>query len=178
MDPETTPPAAPPAPVIEGATPPAKSEPPATGEQEIDWKAHARDWEKKAKANNKAADELEKFKQAAMTDQEKAVAEAEQRGRSAVLAETGKKLAAAEFRAAAATAGVNLGDAADLIDTSKFVDDKGDVDSAAITAAVKKLAQLAPKAPPGRSGGDNPGGPGEQQKRPTSLTDAVRRSYG
>jgi len=49
-----------------------------------DWKAkyeemrtHSRDWEKKAKANQSAADELEKLKAAQMTEQEKANARAE-----------------------------------------------------------------------------------------------------
>ena len=53
-------------------------------ESEKDWKAeyekmrnHMRDWEKKAKANEKAADELEKLKSAQMSEQEKAIARAE-----------------------------------------------------------------------------------------------------
>lgn len=53
-------------------------------EPEKDWKAeydkmreHMRDWEKKAKANQSAADELEKLKAAQMTEQEKANARAE-----------------------------------------------------------------------------------------------------
>lgn len=53
-------------------------------ESETDWKAkydemrnHMRDWEKKAKANQSAADELEKLKAAQMTEQEKANARAE-----------------------------------------------------------------------------------------------------
>lgn len=51
---------------------------------EKDWKAeyekmrdHMRGWEKKAKANQGAADELEKLKSAQMTEQEKAIARAE-----------------------------------------------------------------------------------------------------
>ena len=51
---------------------------------EVDWQAkyeamrqHARDWEKQAKANKGAADELEKLKAEQMTEQEKAVARAE-----------------------------------------------------------------------------------------------------
>ena len=52
---------------------------------EKDWQAeyekmreHMRDWEKKAKANQSAADELEQLKQAQLTEQEKAIARAEQ----------------------------------------------------------------------------------------------------
>ena len=51
---------------------------------ETDWQAkyeemrgHMRDWEKKAKANQNAADELEKLKAAQMSEQEKANARAE-----------------------------------------------------------------------------------------------------
>lgn len=50
----------------------------------VDWQAkyeamrqHARDWEKQAKANKGAADELEKLKAEQMTEQEKAIARAE-----------------------------------------------------------------------------------------------------
>ncbi len=51
--------------------------------QEIDWQAkyeemrsHSRDWEKKAKANQSAADELQKLKEQSMSDMEKAEARA------------------------------------------------------------------------------------------------------
>lgn len=57
---------------------------PNSQESETDWKAkyeemrtHSRDWEKKAKANQNAADELEKLKAAQMSEQEKANARAE-----------------------------------------------------------------------------------------------------
>lgn len=53
-------------------------------EQATDWQAkyeamrqHAREWEKAAKANKGAADELEKLKAEQMTEQEKALARAE-----------------------------------------------------------------------------------------------------
>lgn len=127
-----------------------------------DWKAMARQWEKRAKENSKAADELAAVKASQMSDQEKAVAEAEKRGRTAAAIEHGKELAGARFEAAAVKAGVNLGDAADLIDTAQFVDKDGKVDTAAIEAAVKKLAKLAPAKNAGRSGGDHGGGSGDQ----------------
>lgn len=56
----------------------------ATTTQETDWKAkyesmreHSRGWEKKAKANQSAADELEKLKADSQTEQQKAMARAE-----------------------------------------------------------------------------------------------------
>lgn len=125
-----------------------------------DWKAEARKWEKRAKENSGAQTELEKLQQQAMTDQEKAVSEAEKRGRTAAAVDHGKELAQARFDAAASRAGVDLGEAADLIDTSRFVDKDGKVDGDAITAAVKKLSKLAPKGP-GRSGADLSGGHGD-----------------
>ncbi len=148
-------PANPPTPTPPAPTPPA-------GGAEPDWKAEARKWEQRAKDNKGAADELEKLKASQMSEQERAVAEAEKRGRTAAAIEHGKELAAARFEAAASKAGVNLGDAADLIDTARFVDKDGKVDTDGIQAAVKKLAKLAPAKGPGRSGGDLGGGSGHQ----------------
>ncbi|MFJ9645007.1 hypothetical protein [Streptomyces sp. NPDC101206] len=141
-------------------TPPAAQPPapaPAPSGDETDWKAEARKWEQRAKENRSAADELATLKQQAMTDQEKAVAAAEKNGRTAAAAEYAARLAAAEFRAACAAAGVDLGEASDLIDTSRFAAD-GEVDTDGIKAAVKKLAKLASARGPGRSGGDLGGG--------------------
>lgn len=144
------------------ADPPA----PAAEPEGTDWEAkyrdalqHSRKWEQRAKDNTS---ELEKLRQAQMTDQEKAVAEAESRGRTAAASEYGRQLAAARFEAAAATAGVQLGDAAGLIDTARFVGDDGQVDADAIQAAVTQLAAIAPKPGPGRSGADLSGGHGDQ----------------
>jgi len=49
---------------------PATDEAPAA-KTEIDWKAKSRDWEARAKANNKAAEELAALKQAQMSEQER-----------------------------------------------------------------------------------------------------------
>jgi hypothetical protein len=123
----------------------------------------ARQWEKRAKENSTAAEQLAALKASQMTEQEKAVSEAERRGRTAAAIEHGKEIAASRFEAAAAKAGVDLGEAADLIDTTRFVDKDGKVDTAAIQDAVKKLAKLAPAGKgPGRSGGDLGGGSGQQ----------------
>ncbi len=136
------------------ATPPA--EPPA---QETDWKAEARKWEKRAKENSTAAEQLEKHKASAMSDAEKAVAAAKAEGASEAAKQYGLKLAKAELRAAAAAKGVDLAEFDDLIDVSKFLTEKGEVDDDAIKKAVARFAKLAtPKA--GRSGGEMPGAPG------------------
>ncbi|WP_060880620.1 hypothetical protein [Streptomyces scabiei] len=121
-----------------------------------DWKAMARKHEKRAKEH---LAELEQLRAANMSDQEKAVTEAEKKGRTAAAAEYGLKLANAEFRAAVAAAGIDLGEAADLIDVSRFVGDDGEVNVPAIKSAVTKLSKLAPRGA-GRSGGDMGGGGG------------------
>ncbi|MBT2505151.1 hypothetical protein J7I98_04410 [Streptomyces sp. ISL-98] len=126
-----------------------------------DWQAEARKWEKRAKENKTAQDELATLKAANMTEQEKAVKEAEKAGRTAAAAEYAPRLAATEFRAAVAAAGVDLGEAADLIDTRQFVGADGEVDLKAIKSAVAKLSRLAPKGA-GRSGADLSGGSGDQ----------------
>ncbi|MFI6909888.1 hypothetical protein ACIBKY_52110 [Nonomuraea sp. NPDC050394] len=133
--------------------------------------------EKQAKANSKAAEELEKLKAAAMSDQEKAVAAAKAEGATEASKTFGAKLAATAFRAALAEAGLKLGDAADLIDTTKFVTDDGDVDESAIKKAVDRLAKLAPKTPPS-SGGDFGGGNGSAgtSERPKNLREAYART--
>ncbi|MFF3497385.1 hypothetical protein ACFYWS_39340 [Streptomyces sp. NPDC002795] len=124
-----------------------------------DWKSEARKWEKRAKDNNT---ELETLRTQNMSEQEKAVAEAEKKGRTAAAADYGTKLANAEFRAAVAAAGIDLGEAADLIDVNRFVGDDGEVNVQAIKSAVTKLSKLAPRGP-GRSGTDmGSGGSGDQ----------------
>jgi hypothetical protein len=139
-----------------------------------DWKAMARQWEDRAKANKTAAEELAALKASNQTEQEKAVADAEKAGRTAAATEYGAKLAAAEFRAAVAKAGIDLGEASDLIDTTRFVTADGDADTAAIKAAVDKLAKLAPKGP-GRSGGDMSGGNGGGPTLAAQIADAQKR---
>ncbi|MFF5790246.1 hypothetical protein ACFY8P_35400 [Streptomyces sp. NPDC012693] len=146
------------------------------GEAETDWKARAREWERRAKDNKTAADELATLKASQMSEQEKAVTAAEKAGRTAAATEYGAKLAAAEFRAAVSAAGINLGEAADLIDTSKFVGADGEVDTDGITAAVKKLAKLAPRGA-GRSGADmgGSGGSGDQPSIDKQIAEATAR---
>lgn len=110
---------------------------------QTDWKAEARKWEQRAKDNSKAASELEKQRKAAMTDAEKAVVEAEERGRTSAASEFGKRLATSEIRAAAATAGVALDGVFDYLDLSRFVDESGEPDQKAIKSLVAGLSKEA-----------------------------------
>lgn len=134
---------------------------PASTTEETDWKAEARKWEKRAKENTKASEDLDKLRKKSMTEQEKAVAEAKAAGLAEAAKTYGSRLAAAELRAAAAAKGVDLSDLGSLLNTAQFVTDEGDVDSKAIKAAVDKLAKIT--GGPKRSGGDFSGGNGAGQ---------------
>lgn len=120
--------------------------------------------------------DLKKKAAAAMSDQEKLVAEAEQRGRSAALTATGTRLAKAEFRAAAA--GKVPTDALDgfleYADLKRFVDDDGEPDAKAISATIKKLA--------GNGGGvtstNYDGGARGSADKPTDMNSLIRRAAG
>lgn len=152
----SAPPAGPPTPEPAPPTDPPKP-PPAGPDEGTDWKAMARKWEREAKANSRAKADLEKLQVAAMTEQEKAVAAARDEGRTEALRTAGEKLARAELKAAAATAGVDLGEVAALIDVRQFVAEGGEVDEVAIVKAVKAFAKVTGKGP-ARSGGDGPPG--------------------
>lgn len=141
-DPETPAPIADASPTDPPADPPASDDPPQA--DSTDWKAQARKHEREAK---KLRDALAAAQQAAMTDQEKAIAEAKAAGRTEALTESAQVLAQASFRTAAAEAGVRIGDIVDLIDVTKFVTADGTVDTEGITGAVAKFASIAPATP-------------------------------
>jgi hypothetical protein len=113
-------------------------------------------------AERKRAKELEgqlgQLQQAQMTEQERAVAEAREAGRAEAVKAAGAKVAAAEFRAAAAGRLANPDGALELIDLSRLVDDNGDPDREAINEAVARLAAVPTPPPPG---GRVPAGPRE-----------------
>jgi len=122
-------PVPPPAPTTPPPAPPAT--PPATGDdlgdagkQALDrMKAERTEAQKTAK---KAQAELEQLRAASMSEQEKAVKEAEARGRAATVAEFGSRLVDAEFRSL--TVGrVLTPDALLSFDRSTFLSDDGQV---------------------------------------------------
>lgn len=114
------------------AEPHGNVEPPA---DPTDWKAMARKWEKQAKENKAAADELAKLKEASMTEQELAAKRAEET--EAQLREAQRKLNVYE---AAKTAG---------IDASLLERMKGDTpeEIAANAEFIKASFAPAPKYP-------------------------------
>jgi hypothetical protein len=106
------------------------------------WKAASRKHEDRAKANAKAAQELDEFRRQSMTDQEKAVADAVTAARAEAFAEVGTKVAAAELRAAAAG---RMGDEQievllEGLNLARFLGDTGDVDRDAVRTFVDSIA--------------------------------------
>lgn len=161
----TTPaPEAPPATQAPAQDPPQASEPPKATEPpqsaeppkpEIDWVAEARKWEARAKENKKAADELDRQRKASMTEAERAVAEAEARGRTTAVADFGKRLARTQFDSLAGRRNATFDTAPvfEYLDLARFVGDDGEPDVKAITAAVERLVPEPQNGPPSFDGG-------------------------
>lgn len=140
-----------PTPPAEPAAQPPGPEPAADEPADsTDWKAEARKWETRAKENGAAAKELEKQRQASMTEAEKAVAEAETRGRTAASQDFGKRLARTQFDALAGRRNpdVSTDDVLEYVDLGRFVGEDGEPDSKAIASAVERLVPAASGAAP------------------------------
>jgi hypothetical protein len=135
--------------------PPAETQPPAPEGQPAeadttDWKAEARKWEQRAKDNNKARLQLEETQRAAMTEAERAVAEAEAKGRQSAQADYGQRLAKSEFAAAAARRNPDfkIGDVLDDLNLGRFLGEDGEPDTKAIEKAVERFVPAASASPP------------------------------
>jgi hypothetical protein len=118
-----------------------------------------------------AEGQLTKLRNQNMTEHEKAVAAAKAEGRTEAVREAGLKLAAAEFRAAAAGKLADPAAALDVIDLSKYVDEDGEVDSKALAMLVDKLAAALPA--PARSPAKVPAGPHGDTDEPDFIRQAL-----
>lgn len=131
--------------------------------------------ERVARERAKFADygDLKKRAAAAMTEQERAVAEAEQRGAKSATDKVSARLVRAEFRAAAANRVDPDALAAYLedVDLRKFVGDDGEPDVKAIEARIGKLAGPA-------RGTDFDGGARGAGQKPTSMNALIRQQAG
>lgn len=117
--------------------------------------------------------ELDQFKQAQMSESEKAVAEAAARGRSEAITEFGQRLAAAQFVAEAAKRNPDF-DAASVLEDlnlAKYVTDDGEPDGKGIASVVERLV-------PERAANPRPSGDVGLGPRPTppAPTDGSPRS--
>jgi hypothetical protein len=120
----------------------------------VDWKAEAEKFkalhkkqEERAKANATAAKELEALRQSAMSETEKAVAEAREagirEGRTAGL----ERIVAAEVRAAAAGRGVDIDALLEGVNVARFVTEDGEPDTDAIGSWVERIAPATTEDP-------------------------------
>ena len=119
---------------------------------------------------------LVKLEKERMSETEKAIAEAKKAGHDEAILVAGKRLAAAEFRAAAAGRLTDPSATLELLDLSKYVGDDGEPDTKAIAAVVEKLAAgLAPATPPngrvpaGPRGGTDPAAPTDSWLRDSII---------
>ena len=127
-------------------------------------------------ADKKAKDleaELDQLRRAQMTDNERAIAEAEERGRKTATSEVAQRLAAAEIRASLTGIVPDPGAIVEDLNLAKYVTDTGDVDVAAVAKLREKYEGFASKPKPGApSPGAGDGGPRGGPPAPDQLTQA------
>jgi hypothetical protein len=118
--------------------------------------------------------ELDSFKQASMTEAQKAVLEAEKKGRQSALTEYGARLARARFDALAARRNkdVSTDEIVEYVDMNKFLTEDGDVDAKALQAAVDRLVPEAQAGPPSFDGGVR------TSSSPKKMDDIIRSQAG
>lgn len=141
-------------------TPPAQPTPDPTPDDtpdDKDWKSEADKWrelarkhEDRAKANADAQKKLEQLQRQAMSDQERAVAEARDAGRHEALMEVGSRLVDAELRVAAAGRldDKQLGVLLQGVNRSVFLADDGTVDAKSIRTFIDGIAPKPPEPKP------------------------------
>lgn len=145
--------------------------PPAPADK--DWEAEAAKWKalsrKHENANAQAIKELEQLRSAQMTETEKAIADAEKRGRDSALAEMRVEIARSKLATQAAGKVADVDALLELVDASKFVNDQG-VDDDAIAAVIERFTKVAPAQPAPPKFGSVELGP--QGDRPRQLGEA------
>lgn len=124
-----------------------------TGTESKDWAAEATKWrdlarkhEERAKANAKAASELEELRQQSMSDLERAVAQARAEGRAEGLSVGTSRLAAEAIRAAAAgrLSAEQVDALLEVTNLAVFIGEDGDIDRDKINRLVEGMAPPPP----------------------------------
>jgi DNA-binding phage protein len=127
------------------------------------------------RARKAAEKELESLRKTAMTDQERAIADAKTAALADATRAAGPRLVRAELRAAAAEAGLPK-DALDgfleYADLRRFLTDDGEPDGKQIAAAVKRLGGNA------AGGASYDGGARGGTARPQNMSDLIRQKAG
>jgi hypothetical protein len=113
-----------------------------------------------------------------MTEAERAVAEAEERGRTAALTSFGQRLARTEFIAEAAkrNPGFDATSILDDLNLARYIGEDGEPDSKAIAKAAQRLipeANAGGPQPPSFDGGSRQAAPSG-----ASMTDLIRQAAG
>jgi hypothetical protein len=142
---------------------------------------HSRKWEDRAKANAKAAEELEKLRQESMTEQERAVEAARTEARQQVLAEVGSSRVEDAVRVALAGRPVDPDALLEGLDRSRFLNDDGTPDRDGIAAWVDRIAPAPDpsKAPPADLGqGARTSSSSSVGLGSDPLLDGVKRAIG
>lgn len=136
-----------------------------------DWKAEARKHEQRHKESQRQLRELQGQQRASMTEAERAVAEAEERGRREATQRFGVQLAQTEFARLAAVRNPGFDAAArlDFIDQSKFVTEDGEIDKKVIAKAVEAFVPE-----PEKSGSPSFDGGARSQSKATNMNDVIR----
>lgn len=130
--------------------------------------------EKAEKAARDAQAALDKIKQSTQTEQEKAIEQAKNEGRSEATSALVDKLTRTEIRVAASGKLADPDDApAFLGDLSRFVGKDGEVDTKAITSAIDDLLKAKPYLAAKGRAGSLPGG-GKNPPAGVSINDDIR----
>lgn len=118
--------------------------------------------------------ESDRQRKAAMSDTEKALSEAESRGRTAAASDYGKRLARTEFDnlAGRRNPDFDTASALEFVDLSKFIDEAGEPDVKAIAAAVERLVPTAAGGAPSYDGG------ARSSTKPQDFNQELRRAAG
>lgn len=138
----------------------------------------AKEFDAQRKAFEVERRQFDQQRKATMSEAERSVLEAEERGRSAAVEQYGKRLAQTEFRAAAAARNseYDVAKALKYVDLTTFFTDQGEVDDKAIAAAV---ADLIPEAGPTPRYGSADQGPRQDgTSKNADMNSFIRRAAG
>lgn len=135
---------------------------------------NSRKWEDRAKANGKTATAAEQARLAAMSESERAIEEAKQSARAEAATAFGTRLARTEFDNLAGRRNPDFDTASALeyVDLTKFLDESGEPDTAAIKAAVARLVPEPAGGLPSFDGGSR------TATKPADFNQELRRAAG
>lgn len=160
--------------------PPAAAAPPATGDPDALGDAGKKALDAMKAERNAASSrakalerELDQFRKASMSEAEKAVAEAEARGRASATGVFAQRLAKSEFAAAAARRNPDYEVAFEYVNLAGMVSEDGEPDAKAIAKAVERLVPAPAAGPPSFDGGAR-----KTSSAPPSMDALIRGHIG